>query len=254
MTDAIVKVPELLRQAEQHEDVARYEGLAGEALLRARSVEIRSDDDERNAAGLRNAIRDDLVRCEEARKALVGPLQKHVRFIDSLFKAPKEVFGEAVAVLDAKLLEKESERQRQHDAASRIAEEIRAKEIRRLQDLADRNEKREELARVDGAHDAAEVFRARAEAYSAKVDSLMLAAPAPAVPAGPESIGISVTWDAEVVDMHALLLAVLEGRAPKEAVLPNILFLRGFARGTKGSASIPGVRLFAKPFVRKAAV
>ena len=63
----------------------------------------------------------------------------------------------------------------------------------------------------------------------------------------PKVAGIShsISYRAEVEDLDALVKAVAEGRAPKEAVVANVVYLNGLARAQKDAFSIPGVKVIA---------
>ena len=69
--------------------------------------------------------------------------------------------------------------------------------------------------------------------------------PAPVVqPTFQRASGVSTTtrWSAKVVDLKALCLAVAEGRASTELVLPNMPALNGMARAMKNTMNVPGVK------------
>lgn len=61
--------------------------------------------------------------------------------------------------------------------------------------------------------------------------------------------GGSENWQFEVIDEHALLQAVLGGFS-HEAIIPNDKFLLHFAKATKGTINVPGVRFFDKGSIR----
>ena len=66
--------------------------------------------------------------------------------------------------------------------------------------------------------------------------------------ARPTASGIStpVTWHAEVTNLRELVLAIAAGKAPLTLVEASITELRHYARATKGSVAVPGVRFVDK--------
>lgn len=62
-----------------------------------------------------------------------------------------------------------------------------------------------------------------------------------------KSVGVSYrdTYSAEVVDLMTLVKAVAEGKAPICYLTADLVALNGWARSTKGTAEIPGVKVVA---------
>ncbi len=56
-------------------------------------------------------------------------------------------------------------------------------------------------------------------------------------------------WVAEVTDANALIRAMLEGKAPANLVVIDNAALQAYAKATKGSAELPGIRFTQKTIV-----
>ncbi len=57
-----------------------------------------------------------------------------------------------------------------------------------------------------------------------------------------EGVSFRENWKAEVVDLKALLRAVVEGKVPANVIEPNMTVLNGLARSLKSQINYPGVR------------
>ena len=55
------------------------------------------------------------------------------------------------------------------------------------------------------------------------------------------SASVTATWEAEVIDMKALLTAIINGSAPLEAVKADMVFLNKQAKAFKKADVYPGV-------------
>ena len=56
-----------------------------------------------------------------------------------------------------------------------------------------------------------------------------------------KGLSVRTTWYAEVTDFHALCLAVYEGSAAPDCLIPNQKYLDERARGNRELMNIPGV-------------
>ena len=65
-------------------------------------------------------------------------------------------------------------------------------------------------------------------------------------PAKVSGVSFRETWTAEVTDFRALVKAVAEGRAPLSLVQADESALGQYARSTRGTQKVPGVRFFPK--------
>lgn len=66
--------------------------------------------------------------------------------------------------------------------------------------------------------------------------------PLPMVLAKSDGISGRKAWFAEITDESALYLAVAEGKAPRNCLMPNMPVLNSLARAAKTTFNIPGVR------------
>lgn len=146
------------------------------------------------------------------------------------------------------------------EAARKAAEEAAQREQERLQREADARAEAEAARLRKEAEDAAmEAAVAAAERGDTQTATRILEAPviiepvvapvmiAPpvAVQAPPKVAGYAVrqTWKSECVDLKAVVLAAASGNAAALAMLQfNQTAGDGFARSTKGSVPVPGVR------------
>jgi hypothetical protein len=115
--------------------------------------------------------------------------------------------------------------------------------------IADEKRKAEEAARKIAEEEAiAAAEKLAAEGMTAAADAV-LAAPVvtPKIvieqPTKAEGVSYRETFSAEVVDLMTLVKAVAEGKAPICYLAADLVALNGWARATKGTASIPGVKV-----------
>jgi len=123
------------------------------------------------------------------------------------------------------------------------AEQARIEAERRAEE--DRRRKEAEEAQLAAAEQLA------AEGMTAAADEALAAAPvieavkAPEVAKG-DGVSYRTTYSAEVVSLMDLVKAVADGSAPITMLEANLTSLNGWARITKGTESIPGVRIVKK--------
>lgn len=139
----------------------------------------------------------------------------------------------------------DAENRRIRDEAARLEREAREEEARRR--AAEREA--EEAARLAEAEAlAAAGMHAEADAVldapMPEPDPIPPPPPPPTI-ARPTAAGISVreTWSGEVTDLAALVRAIADGRAPLTLVKADPVALGAWARSTKGTVAIPGVRV-----------
>lgn len=129
-------------------------------------------------------------------------------------------------------------------AAWMRAEKVKAEEIRRKAEEKARKEAEDAQIR------AAEALQA--EGLSAAAE-MVLDAPVVvpkvevAAPEKAEGVSYRDVWGAEVTCLSELVKAVAEGRAPLGAIQANDTFLGLWARLTKGTESLPGVKVTNTP-------
>ena len=135
-------------------------------------------------------------------------------------------------------------------AAWMRAEKARAEEERRKAEEAARKEAEEAQLRAAEALQK-EGLTAAAEAVldaPVVIPKVEVAAPEKA-----EGVSYRDVWGAEVVDLMTLVKAVAEGKAPLGAVQANDTYLGQWARLSKGTESLPGVKVTNTPIqVRRA--
>jgi len=129
------------------------------------------------------------------------------------------------------------EREAREEDARRRAEERAAEETTRLAEA-------EALEAAGMGHEALAVLAAPMP----EPDPIPPPPPPPPTIARPTASGISTptTWHAEVTDLRELVLAIAAGKAPLTLVEASATALGQYARATKGSVSVPGVRFFGR--------
>jgi len=133
--------------------LAEHESAVVSIVSEAKAHRITDDVSRSVAADLRGALKQAAARVDEARTAIVKPLNDHVRFLNAKFKPLSDALAGAVSVLDAEIIRDRQER----EAAA-------AKEKQRLEDEAAAARKKQEEEAAARARDAA----AQAEADAAK--------------------------------------------------------------------------------------
>lgn len=129
-------------------------------------------------------------------------------------------------------------------AAWMRAEKAKADELRRVAEEAARKEAEEAQLR------AAEALQR--EGLSAAAD-MVLEAPVVAakvevaMPEKADGVSYRDQWSAEVVDLMTLVKAVAEGKAPLGAIKADDTYLGQWARMSKGTESLPGVKVTNTP-------
>jgi len=155
-------------------------------------------------------------------------------------------------------------------AEKRMLEPLRQAEAVIKQRIGDYRRERE-LAIEEARREAEEEARRRAEeqalvaaaaaeragATSTEIEAILDGAmrqplPVPKPPEPPKTKGISTVtvFRAEVIDLKALAGGVVNGTVPPAFIEPNVKALNQWARATKGSAQLPGVRVIAERVVR----
>ena len=118
---------------------------------------------------------------------------------------------------------------------------------------AEEKRKAEEIARK-AAEDAQLVTAQTLQdnGMEAAAEAVMEAAPVipkieVAMPTKAEGVFYRDNWAAEVVSLADLVKAVAEGKAPMSALKADEVYLNGWARLTKGTESMPGVKVTNTP-------
>lgn len=158
---------------------------------------------------------------------------------DPLIKADKLFRSKMVAYTDELKRQSEETEREEREAAEAIAREDQQRESDRLA---------AEAAEMEKSGDTLGAEATFAEAQN--VASAPLYVPPIAVTSTiPKVQGVSTRGDWTIdddVDVMALCKAVVDGKAPLMAILPNMAYLRQRAKSDKGMFAIPGVRAYDK--------
>jgi len=140
----------------------------------------------------------------------------------------------------------ERERVRLEAEARRQAE---AEEARLRKEAEDRMLEAAAQAEADGDGETAERILAQPLVVDIPVPQPVFMPPVATTmppPAKVSGVSFRETWTAEVTDFRALVKAVAEGRAPLSLVQADESALGQYARSTRGTQKVPGVRFFPK--------
>jgi type I site-specific restriction endonuclease len=203
------------------------------------AIDITSEEELADVGDLVKMLNGRRRKIEDKRTSLVAPLNKVVKDINELFKAPRDRIDQIVqaakkhmnnfaraqqAIADAKARREREEAQKERDEAARLAESMKKMS-------------------GDAGEETAAVVVEQAEKRVEKA-----AAPAKvAVSRGRESaVSVQKTWAAQVTDIRKLALAVAEGRLPVTMIEPNMRALVAAARAGGVEKEVDGVRYFQK--------
>lgn len=129
-------------------------------------------------------------------------------------------------------------------AAWMRAEQAKAAEERRKAEESARREAEEEQIRAAEALQAEGLTAAAEAAIEAPV---VISKVVVAEPKKADGVSYRNVWCAEVVSLDDLIKAVAEGLAPKNAIQANEAYLGSWARMSKGTESMPGVKVTNTP-------
>lgn len=172
------------------------------------------------AADWLKSIKGALKKIEEARVRITGPMNEALRQVNGQAKDAAAPWLASEQKIKRAMLAYSDEQDRLREEEQRRQNEIAAKERKRLQDIADK-------AAAKGQEAKAEAFAERAATVVAPV----------AQRAQPAVAGIAVpkVWTFEVTD---------ESLIPREFLEIDFVKIRKVVGALKGSANIPGVRVF----------
>lgn len=238
-------------------DQAGLSARAQSALTFVQSMEITSVETYGFAADELRAIKVRANRLEDQRTAITGPINKALKAVNDLFRAPAEFLAQGERVLKSKMLAWDQEQERLAAIERRRAEEVAAIERKRLEDEAAARQaeadKQAEIARkAQAAGDAqaaalaqAAADRANSQSQEAAVTAQLVVA-APAVVAIEKTKGISTSKkvDFEIVDLHALVKHVAANPQLLQLVMADGVKLRAYVKGLGTACALPGVRVF----------
>lgn len=250
-------------------DSAALSARAQQALAFIQDFKVDSAEAYGLAADELKAIKARANQLEEQRTGITGPINKALKAINDLFRAPADALAQAEKLLKGKMLAWDQEQERIAAEARRRAEEAAAAERKRLEaEAAERQRQAAEqtaaaaAAQAAGNAQAAAIAqaaadRAQAEAQTAVATSQMVIAPVVAVERG-KAAGISTSEkiDFDVTSLRLLIAYIATGKSYAEGdpalAHPELLGLirvdevklRAYVRGLGMATALPGVRVF----------
>lgn len=252
-TDEVaVKAQELEQRAEQAVELAETFDIDSDAMYEAAGAELVE-------------LKKRMNEVEAKRKETKAPILEAAKRIDSLFKVPLERFRKAESIykrsMQAYYNEQEAKRleaQRQAEAEARkererIEAERRAQREKekaeadaRETEVLEQAEKLAAAGKPDEADRLLEQHELEARHVAATVEpETVPTVPAVQVPEKPKAAGVSYrdNYKAEVVDLDALLCAIVEGQAPKSLIKIDQAKLNQLAKSLRDELRYPGVKV-----------
>jgi type I site-specific restriction endonuclease len=201
------------------------------------SIDITTEEELAQVGDLVKMLNGRRRKIEDKRTSLVAPLNKVVKDINELFKAPRDRIDEIVQTAKRHMNRFAQAQQAIADAQARREREEARKEREEADRLAAAMKK---MSGAAGAETAAVVV----EQAEKRVEKA--AAPAKvAVSRGSQAnVSVSKTWAVEITDIRALALAVAEGRLSVNVIEPNMRALTAAAREGGVEKEVDGVRYF----------
>ena len=203
------------------------------------AIEIHDDDELANAGDLYKDLNHYRKKLEEKRTSLVSPLNKVVKDINALFKAPRDKIDANLAALKKKMTGY-ARRKEQIEQQKRLAEQKEAEEReKRLKEAAAKT--REQTPGPE--NEVAVVLEEQAEAAAAE------AAAAPEKRTGPvrgmkASVSTTKTWKGKVVDPRAVCAAIGAGRLPPDLVTISQSGVDALARALEKESTRDGIEFY----------
>jgi len=124
------------------------------------------------------------------------------------------------------------------------AEKAKADEVRRIAEEAARREAEEAQIRAAEALQSEGLFAASEAVLDAPVVTPKVEV---AMPEKSDGVSYRDVWSAEVVCLSELVKAVAAGTAPLNAIMANDTYLGQWARMSKGTEALPGVKVTNTP-------
>lgn len=220
---------------QQNTELAVIEKEIGSVVAEANSFVIKTQEDYDRMSGFLVGIKGLIKKvgesfdpiCDAAHKAWKTAVAQRKEQLDPLEQAERIVKQRGVEFLtEQQRIQEEAERKARAEAEA--AERKRKAE---LEEQAKRHEANGNIAKAEERREMAEQ---------------VFIAPRPVVANVIKAEGQSLkeVWSAEVVDLHALIKAVAEGRAPITFVIADQVALNKQAKSTKNAFPIPGVKFF----------
>ena len=201
------------------------------------AIDITSEEELADVGDLVKMLNGRRRKIEDKRDSLVRPLNKVVKDINELFKAPRDRIDQIVAAAKKHMNNFARAQQAIADAKQKREQDEALKEREEAERLAESMKKMS----GDAGAETAEVVVEQAEKRVEKA-----AAPAKvAVSRGRQaSVSVQKTWAVEITDIRKLALAVAEGRLAVTMIEPNMRALTAAARAGGTEKEVDGVRYF----------
>jgi flagellar biosynthesis GTPase FlhF len=238
-------------------DGAALTGRAQQALAFIRDFQIDSAETYGLAADELKAIKSKAKALEDQRTGITGPLNKVLKAVNDLFRAPSETLAEAERLLKGKMIEWDREQERIAAEARRKAEEAAAAERKRLEEEAAARQREAEAqaaaaAKAQAEGDAQAAALAQAAAQRAQAEAQAAATTAQVVVATVvaqekvKAAGISTAKkvDFEVTNLHELVVYVAAHPELINLLAADSVKLRAYVKGVGFACALPGVRVF----------
>jgi len=224
---------------------------AQSALAMVESMVIDSQETYDLAADELKAIKSKAKTLEEQRTAITGPINKALKAVNDLFRAPGAYLEQAEAIIKRKMIGYTTEQERIAAEQRRKAEAaIRAEQARIAKEAAEREAAAQaEAAKLIEAGDAEKAAEVQAEAAieaaslaaTAQVMTAPVAAPAVAKVSG---VSMRSAWKAECTDKAALVAFVAANPQFLNLLDVNTSALNQMAKAMRETMKIDGVRVY----------
>lgn len=232
-------------------DAATLNNRAQSALAMVESMVIDSQETYELAADELKAIKAKAKTLEEQRTSITGPINKALKAVNDLFRAPGTYLEQAEKIIKGKMLAYTTEQQRIADEERRRAEAaIKAEQERLAREAAEREAaakaEADKLLAEGNADKAAEVQAAAAiEAANLTATAQVMTAPvvAPAV-AKVSGIATRGVWKAECTDKAAMIAFVAANPQFQNLLDVNTTALNQLAKAMRETLQVPGVRVY----------
>jgi len=170
---------------------------------------------------------------EAERKKITAPLDAAKKAVMDLFRKPTEDLKVAKTIVEGSMLRyraaEEKKRQAKEKKLQEAAEREEEKKRKALEKRADNWEAKGKTDKAEGLRDEAESVHVPRPITPPTVNS-------------GEGESVRENWSAEVVDLKALIKAVVDGQAPTTCIQANMTVLNSQARNLKGTMTYPGVK------------
>ncbi len=224
---------------------------AQSALSMVESMVIDSHETYELAADELKAIKSKAKKLEDDRTSITGPINKALKAVNDLFRAPSDYLAQAEKIIKGKMIAYTTEQERIAAEARRAAEAaIKAEQERIAREVAEKEAaaaaEAAKLLAQGNEEKAAEVqAQAAIEAASLSTTAAVMTAPAVAEPVAKVSgVSMRTVWKAEVTDKMALIAFVAANPQFANLLDANTSALNQMAKAMKDAMQIGGVRVY----------